>query len=263
MESRRSGVNWLTRRIDRLIASRMGLTPTSSLSCEDIIVVGYPKSGNTWFQNLVVGLVYGLNPAITPDTVVQELVPDLEARRFYRRYRDIMFFKSHALPKPSYRRVIYLLRDGRDVMVSYFHHLAALSEQTVDFEAMVRSGRGLSPCKWQDHVAAWLANPYGAGMLVVKYEDLKNDCVRELARVCEFAGLSRPVPALQAVAEGSSFHAMRQKELDSGWENGGWPKDKFFIRRGEVGSHRDEMPEQLVRAFTADAQHALSLADYA
>ena len=29
---------------------------------EDIFIVGYPKSGNTWFQNLVVGAVYGMDP---------------------------------------------------------------------------------------------------------------------------------------------------------------------------------------------------------
>ena len=31
---------------------------------EDIVVVGYPKSGNTWFQFLVAGAVYGVDTTV-------------------------------------------------------------------------------------------------------------------------------------------------------------------------------------------------------
>ena len=34
------------------------LTPIRQSQPEDIFIVGYPKSGNTWFQNLISGIVY-------------------------------------------------------------------------------------------------------------------------------------------------------------------------------------------------------------
>jgi hypothetical protein len=126
----------------------------------DIFTVGYPKSGNTWMQHLLAGLVFGIEPRLGPDSLVQDLVPDVHFSKFYKRYLTPTFFKTHDLPEPKYRRVIYLVRDGRDAMVSYFHHLAALGKRP-DCLKLVATGEGLFPCRWHEHVEAWLKNPYG------------------------------------------------------------------------------------------------------
>src|SRR5438105_2547577 len=89
-----------------------GFVPISEFSPDDIFIVGYPKSGNTWFQNLVGGVVYGVDPKLSPIALVQELVPDASSRKYFRRNATPMFFKSHSLPCREYRRVVYLLRDG-------------------------------------------------------------------------------------------------------------------------------------------------------
>ena len=138
----------------------LGLSPMPETTDRDVFIVGYPKSGNTWYQNLVSGVVFGCHPALTPDHLIQELVPDVQIKPFFRRYGDRAFFKSHHLPRRDYRQVIYLLRDGRDAMVSYFHHLSALSAAPVDFARMVQDGAGLFPGRWQDHVDAWMVNPF-------------------------------------------------------------------------------------------------------
>src|SRR5262249_29872529 len=154
---------------------------------EDIFIVGYPKSGNTWMQNLVAGLVFGVDPHLAPDSLVNELVPDVHDRSFYRRYTTPTFFKSHHLPQPEDRRVVYLVRDGRDAMVSYFHYLRALNGAEPDFLKMVALGEGLFPCRWHEHVEAWMKNPYGARMITIRYESLKDDLVKELRKFCQFA----------------------------------------------------------------------------
>src|SRR5262249_35078508 len=106
-------------RLEKEVPARTGLTSVGSYDMKDIFVVGYPKSGNTWFQNLIASLVYGVTTEFTPDTLIQELVPDLHHKRYYRRFRIPMFFKSHDLPTPAFRRVVYLIRDGRDAIISY------------------------------------------------------------------------------------------------------------------------------------------------
>jgi hypothetical protein len=98
---------------------------------DDIFVAGYPRSGNTWMQYLLAGVIFGTDSRLTPDSLIQDLVPDVHYKRFYRRYRTPTFFKTHDLPQPRYRKVIYLVRDGRDAMVSYFHYLNALSKPTL------------------------------------------------------------------------------------------------------------------------------------
>jgi hypothetical protein len=86
--------------------------PITQFLPEDIFIVSYPKSGNTWFQNLACGVVYGVDPRLAPSTLVHDLVPDLGYQKYYRRYANPMFFKSHSLPRADFRRVVYLLRDG-------------------------------------------------------------------------------------------------------------------------------------------------------
>ena len=72
---------------------------------EDIFVVGYPKSGNTWIQYLLAGMIFGIDARLAPDSLIQDLVPDVHFKEFYRHYLTPTFFKTHDLPQPHHRRV--------------------------------------------------------------------------------------------------------------------------------------------------------------
>jgi len=241
------------------------LHPIWRTSPEDVFVVGYPKSGNTWFQHLVAGAVFGVDVGLAPAGLVPMLVPDVDRRQFYRRYGPVAFFKSHHLPRPEYRKVVYLLRDGRDAMVSYRHHLEALrGNGSIDFLRIVETGEGLFPCRWHDHVEAWERNPLGAEKLVIRYEDLKGDPVGELRRFCEFAGVGASDERLRTAVDNASFERMRDHEAEVAVHaNPKWPADRPFFRRGEVGSFREEMPPDVLAAFLRQAGGTLRAAGYA
>jgi hypothetical protein len=237
-------------------------TPITEFAAEDVFVVGYPKSGNTWFQELIAGIVYGVSPALAPLSVAQELVPDLHATPFFKRFATPMFFKSHHLPRPEFRRVVYLVRDGRDVMVSLYHYRQKRGA-TVDLGQLVQSGPDAAYGKWPAHVTAWLSNPYEAQMLVVKYEDLRKDPLTQLERFCAFVGVSRERSLLESVAEQTSFEKMQAKEIQTGDGHADWPRDKLFRRRGKVGSYKDEMPPEVLDVFMAEAGDTLKRCGYA
>jgi hypothetical protein len=228
---------------------------------DDIFVVGYPKSGNTWMQHLLAGLRFGIDPRLSPDSLIQDLVPDIYFTKFYKRYLTPTFFKSHDLPKPSHHRVIYLIRDGRDAMVSYFHYLDALGAPPDRLE-LVSTGAGLFPCRWHEHVEAWLANPYGAEIMTVSYERLKADLITELGRICQFAGLEHGQAILSFIARNCTFETMRENERKYGRADPVWPRNKAFMRRGEVGSYKDEMAPEILEAFLQLSAPALRRMGY-
>jgi len=92
-------------------------------------VVGYPKSGNTWFCYL---LSYCLNaefddydvPGVYP--INESIRKCVNGKLKHKSYQGHLgkILKTHWL-KPLHKTnepIIYLVRDGRDVMVSYYHY---------------------------------------------------------------------------------------------------------------------------------------------
>ncbi len=256
---------FITGFVDRQIALQTDLIPITQFLDMDIFIAGYPKSGNTWLQNLITGIYFGVDPDLAPDTLIQELVPDIHFKKYYRRLKTPMFFKTHYLPRPEYKRVIYLVRDGRDVMVSYYHHQMAIRNGEVDFMAMVCDGEDLFPGKWHEHVQAWNANPYGAEKIVIKYEDLKEDALTQLTRFCDFAHIERDQTFLQRVIDQTEFTKMQAKEKEGRISSANkiWPPDRHFFRRGVVESYRDEMSSDVLDAFLQDAGAMLRELGYA
>lgn len=239
-----------------------GFVPMTQFDPQDIFIAGYPKSGNTWLQDLISGVIHGVFPEFAPPDVVQDLVPDIHASTYYKRYTTPMFFKTHAMPTPEYRKVVHLIRDGRDAMVSYFHHLSAMEGRPIDFLDAVKTGKYLFPCKWHEHTKAWLENPHKAHILLMRFEDLKTNNAAELQRLCDFAGIERPAHFIKLISDSAEFQKMRAKEARVGLGDPQWPQEKMFRRRGSVGSYKDEMPADVLEAFMSEAGETLRQCGY-
>ena len=224
----------------------LGLTAIEQVRDTDVFICSYPRSGVTWFQNLIAGLVYGVDPRYAHDALIQDLVPDIHQTKFFKRYGERAFFKTHFLPQTHYRRVINLVRDGRDAVVSFHHFLRALRVD-VDLAGVIE-GKGWIH-RWHEHVEAYLDNPYGAETMLVRYEDLRADTATELERIADFIGVRREASYFHYIAQRASFANAQEKEREMGWSSKVWPSDQPFVRRGIVGSYRDEMPAHLLHRF--------------
>ncbi len=236
-----------------------GLLPVAATRDSDIFFCSYPRSGNTWFSAMVAGLTQGCDARATNAELLCSIVPDVHACHFYKRYGSVCYFKSHHLPQPNYRRVVYLLRDGRDAMVSYYHYQMAMYG-AADLLQMV-SEKGLWPSSWHEHVETWSANPHGAEMIVLKYEDLKSNPLREMRRFCDFAGLKPDNASIMRVIAQASFENLRGKEKKEGFVKA-WPRHASFFRRGQVNSYLDEMPAEVLAAFLQQAGPTLARFGY-
>src|SRR5437660_7753546 len=85
---------------------------------DDVFVVSYPRSGNTWTRFLIANLLHPEEPATFLN--IGRLVPDAEVQssRYMRGIPSPRVIKSHTYFDPRYPRVIYIVRDPRDVAPS-------------------------------------------------------------------------------------------------------------------------------------------------
>ena len=89
---------------------------------DDIFIVSYPRSGNTWTRFLIGNLVYQ-DESITFANV-ESRIPEiyLFPDRVLRAIDRPRILKSHESFDPRYQRIIYVVRDPRDVAVSCYHY---------------------------------------------------------------------------------------------------------------------------------------------
>jgi hypothetical protein len=221
----------------------------------DVMVAGFPKSGNTWMQYLLSSLQYGIDGNLLTDRLANEIVPDVQVRRYYKRLSDVACFKTHHLPRPDYRKVIHLVRDGRDAMLSYH---AYIRNRGVDctLDDMVLQSLHVKPAPWWEHTRQWIANPFGAQILALRYEDLLGNPVDALERVCGFIGWQRSREQIGAAVESNRFERQRKRpaeEVKQGHAEWSARTQQEFFRKGVAGEFRTAMPEHLQRAFEEKA----------
>jgi hypothetical protein len=227
------------------------LLPINSTNDEDIFIVGFPKSGNTWMQNLIAATVFSIDAQFLSDTLTQDLIPDVHKKKYYKKYAEFAIFKSHNLPQKHYRKVIYIVRDGRDALVSY-HHFNKKLDRHFSYDEMIDLSLGVIPCSWGEHVSAWVSNPFNAEILYVKYEDLLNDSLSVLKSICNFIGIERNDTELYKAIEGNKIDIMRDKAK----RYGGLGQKKWrgssgseFFRKGESGDYKNYLSDEQIMAF--------------
>ena len=226
----------------------------------DRFVVSYPKSGNSWVRFLIANLVA---PDRSVDfSSVQQIVPGIDwlSANQLRRLNRPRLLKSHEYFDPRYRKVLYLVRDPRDVVVSYYHHhiRSKLIPEGYPMEQYVGrflAGR-LDPYgSWHEHVGSWLgARENDPGFLLMRYEDLSASPQRGLRRIADFLELHPSDAELELACERSSFEAMRKLERFQAESAGTLSPVRVqrpFVRSGTVGGWRRELPPALAARITA------------
>jgi sulfotransferase family protein len=191
---------------------------------DDTFIVSYPRSGNTWTRFLVANLVYPGKPVTFAN--IESLIPDCEAlsSRYVKRVPRPRFIKSHEYFDPRYKKVIYVVRDPRDVALSYYdfsrkyRHIEdqhPLTSYVSDFVAGRLSSADWGT--WGENVASWVHTRNGRpGFLLLRYEDMLSNTERELTKVACFLGVDSAPERLASAVERSSADRMRNLEATQG-----------------------------------------------
>ena len=223
---------------------------------DDVFLTSYPRSGNTWTRFLVGNLVYQNEPVTFLN--VERLVPDMykSSDRVLRNLPRPRIVKSHECFDPRYKKVIYIVRDPRDVAVSNYHWELKLRSVPDGYPIEDFVPRWMEPefwpriGSWGDHVTSWLSTRQGSkGFLVLRYEDLKQDPQRALAQAAEFLGIETSMERLNRAVALSSAENMRKLEKQDGAK---WVattltrQDKPFVRSATSGGWKAVLPEKTV-----------------
>jgi hypothetical protein len=220
---------------------------------DDVFLVSYPKSGNTWTRFLIANLVY---PEKNPDfSNINDLVPDPEAmaKRDLERASRPRLLKSHQYFDPRYPKVVYIVRDPRDVVLSEYHFDIKRRAIPDDFpvpEFVARFVRGEvnhQSGTWFENAASWFyTRRRDPRFLLVKYESLQSQAMDEMERIANFLGISATPERLAFAIEQSSADRMRELEKKQAhlWSSTRETrKDKPFVRAAKSGGWKAELSE--------------------
>jgi len=226
---------------------------------DDIYLVSYPKSGNTWIRFLVANLVY---PEKNPDfSNIDNLVPDPEgmSKRDLDRAPRPRILKSHLSFDPRFPKVLYVVRDPRDVVLSYYHFdlkRMAIPNGYPLQEYVTRFVDGQLPDHdprygtWYENVASWYyARVDDPRFLFISYESVLSQSLGEIGRIANFLGVPADTERLTFAINQSSAQRMRELEKKQGHLWGATREtqlDKPFVRSAKAGGWKAGLAETAV-----------------
>jgi hypothetical protein len=245
----------------------------------DVFIVGHPKSGNTWIAYMLAVILEDgdVGRRVTMANIGR-FIPAIHGSdakiSMYDAPFDPRIYRNEWPTYPSlYPRTLYLVRDPRAVLVSYYHHYQVTtgdSATSLDafVETYLRDGciRSWEPrlIRWDRQVADWMGRVNSQAVMVVKYETVHRDRRIMLREVTKFCGIQTSGDSIAKADERGSFEAMRLDEERSGAE--AYPQEPgrrgWFLRRGQIDGWKEELSLDSRRAIEAEFQPVMEAIGY-
>ena len=238
---------------------------------DDVFLVSYPKSGNTWVRLLVANLTHPVEQVtlVGADRIIPSV--DGQSRKFFEQMPRPRVIKSHYPFCQNYKRVIYVVRDPRDVAVSQYHFQIKrrVLEEGFPIDEFIPSFIAGEVCaygSWGENVASWLGARQGdPNFLLVRYEDLLHRTLEEVDRIARHLSLVRTPELLKVAIERSSAKRMREMERQEGtlWASTkDTRQDLPFVRAAIDGQWRSALSAASVEKIEAAWGEMMELLGY-
>jgi hypothetical protein len=237
-----------------------------------IVLASYPRSGNTFLRNIlhdVFGVfswnntkMYGrrmdeyreLDKLQKTDAIDAD---DLKRHNTLEQQLKQYVLKTHEMPSSilpdcdENAKLIYLVRDGRDALVSMAHHRKDIVEPGTDFlanlEESIMAPLGSYFGGWGNNVTEWTKIAH----LVIYFENLIREPEKEIHRLKAVLDLPDPkldnIPTFDSQRSGESHFGRKKRQSMTEKEKAAF-SEKFF-RSGKIGGWKEDMPKELHRKF--------------
>ncbi len=208
-------------------------------------LASYPRSGNSYFRILMRNR-YGV-PSVDQECPEELETATLRGTRFVRAHHhdpsappEVMGLKTHKPPEPGDTRpAVYIVRDGRDALVSYAHFALSFvyknAAEVVSADILRNTIRDLilepnSPYRtWSQNVEEWTTRK---NTVVLLFEDLITQPARAADRAVTALGLNLPIVSQEI----PTFRELKTV-------------DPNFFRRGKKGEWQEVFNADLYDLF--------------
>jgi hypothetical protein len=158
----------------------------------NVWLASYPRSGNT-FLRIILRNAFGLTSRSVYsgevsifDRATEVIGHDEEKSGGWPRSNGtLVLTKTHDKPLDD-GHAIYVVRDGRSTLVSYFHYLNTFSDQTYSLVDVIEGH--VWPGSWSDHYRDWIPTQR-PNTLLLRYEDLRDASGVACAKIADFLGV--------------------------------------------------------------------------
>ena len=218
-----------------------------------VCVVSFPKSGRTWV-NLMLGQLAAVGPERTGDADLELDVPGV-------------LFTHDDSDKPiqplvvdagryAAKRVVFLVRDPRDVVASYYVHRSRRDRTYGGSVSEFVRDAGYGIRRIVDFMNAWWRQrDRPAAFMLVRYEDMHLAPGPELARLARFVGIEAGESRIAEAVRFGAFDNMLEMERQRRARDPRLrpadvaDRESYKVRRGEVGSWRHDIKLPEDQAF--------------
>lgn len=207
-----------------------------------IVIFGLPKSGNTWLVSLFKDyfeLAADNAWASKSKTGVSMLHDPISYRLLIRK---------------DFGRGVYIMRDVRDIIVSYYHYSKtdyykelndpfSSPKDIEDFYYGYFKSKLIHRYDWLNHAEDHTSH----GVPMVKYEDLYDAPVEVFENLLNKMGLPTDKSKIEEIIEKNELSKLKEtgKKL--------WHKvPETHFRKGGYGGYKDEMPKHLIEAINEE-----------
>jgi glycosyltransferase involved in cell wall biosynthesis len=211
-----------------------------------IWLASFPRSGNTFFRNVMYEL-YGI------ESYDYYPVRGVKIRKDYTQFPIV---KTHLLPwqvEPADSSVpsIYLVRDGRDALVSMAHQRKDIIAPGSDFRENLRMAivaeNGGYFGGWSENCRQWMKR----SQMIIRYEDLISDTREMVERVRKLMNLPPPdyskIPTFEQLKFGRPQYGNGTEELLGDLRVDDYAQK--FYRKGKAGGWKEDMDDELHDLF--------------
>lgn len=211
-----------------------------------IWLASFPRSGNTFFRNVLFE-VYGIRSSTYHHETTYSVDED---------YDQYQVVKTHLLPSqvepkdPSIKSV-YIVRDGRDALVSIAHHrqdiVAPNSDLEINLLEAIMAMGGSHFGGWSENVRQWTKK----ADIIIRFKDLIEDPIREIEKLRSIMNLPQPqrdkLPTFEYLKTGIPEYGSAKKYIEDKDEQKKHASKSF--RKGKVGGWKEEMTPEMQKLF--------------
>ncbi|CAB1440074.1 unnamed protein product [Pleuronectes platessa] len=250
----------------------------------DIFIATYPKAGTTWTQEIVDLLLHNGDaefckraptPVRSPFLEMFSPPPIPSGLELLSKMVPPRIIKTHLpfqlVPTGFWEskcKTIYVARNAKDNVVSYFHFdkMNLTQPEPGPWDGYVHKFmRGeLSWGSWYDHVKGYWAEREKRNILYLFFEDIKENPQREIERIMRYLDLSVSDEVISQIVELTSFKSMKENPMTN---YSCVPATVFdnsvssFMRKGEVGDWKNHFTPEQSKMFEEDYEKQMKGVD--